>query len=138
MKIYSAPTMHAIFVVQPTQPIWLSWLHLVGCTQPTNLQLCSNQSTNHNSWFGVRESQKILLPRIPIFVDWSLTTVFFFFFSNNLDKVENESFQSWVIVQKYKCRTIIFRKLKKKVFGQRLMKIWSCFSDIVTQNICSD
>ena len=36
-------------------------------TQPSNLQLCSNQSTNHNSWFGVRETTRILLPRVSIF-----------------------------------------------------------------------
>ena len=40
--------MHAIFVVH----CWVNMKPL-NRTQPTNLQLCSNQSTNHNSWFRV-------------------------------------------------------------------------------------
>ena len=67
MKMYTVPTMHAIFVVR----CWVNMKTLYS-TQPTNLQLCSNQSTNHNAWFGVTGNPKIVLPRVPIFVDRSL------------------------------------------------------------------
>ena len=60
--------MHAIFVVH----CWVDMKPLYR-TQPNNLKLCSNQSTNHNSWFGMRGPPKILLTRVPIFADRSLT-----------------------------------------------------------------
>ena len=61
--MYTVPTMHATFVVH----YWVNMKPL-NRTQPSNLQLCSNQSTNHNSWFGVRGPQ----PRVTMFVDRSL------------------------------------------------------------------
>ena len=52
--MYTIHTIHTIFVVH-------SWVNTwpLNRTQPTNLQLYSDQSTNHNSWFGVRR------PRAP-------------------------------------------------------------------------
>ena len=47
--LYTVPTMHAIFVVHCRVN-----MKPLNRTQPSNLQLCSNQSTNHSSWFGVR------------------------------------------------------------------------------------
>ena len=62
--MYTVPTMHVRFVVH----CWVNMKPL-NRTQPTNLQLCSNQSTNHNSLFGVKGPPEIILPRVPIFVD---------------------------------------------------------------------
>ena len=67
MKTYTIPSMYAIFVVH----CWVNMKPL-NRTQLTNLQLYSNQSTNHDSWFGVRGPPKILLPWVPTFVDRSL------------------------------------------------------------------
>ena len=47
--MYTVPTMHATFVVHcrfNMKPL--------KRTESSNLQLCSSQSTNHSSWFGVR------------------------------------------------------------------------------------
>ena len=45
--------MHAIFVVH-------CWVNLkpLNRTKPANLQLCSSQLINQNSWFGVRGTPK--------------------------------------------------------------------------------
>ena len=45
--MHTVLTMHAIFVVH----CWVN-MRTLNHTQPTNLQLNSNQSTNHNLWFG--------------------------------------------------------------------------------------
>ena len=47
--MYATPTMHAMFLVH----CWVS-MKALNRTQRTNLQPCSNQLTDHNSWFGVR------------------------------------------------------------------------------------
>ena len=50
-------------------------------------------------------------------INRNLTKVFFLPF-NNPDKVKNGSFQSSEIIQNYKRRAIIFKKLKKENFWQ--------------------
>ena len=64
--MYTVLTVHAIFVMH----CWTNMKPL-NRTQRINLQLRSNQSTNHNSWLKVRGPPKILLPGVPIFVDRS-------------------------------------------------------------------
>ena len=64
-------------------------------------------------------------------INRNLTNVFFFlfFFFNNLYKVKIASFQNIMLIQKYKRKTIIIRKLKKKVLSKRLrylvMFLWN-------------
>ena len=63
--------MIAIFVVN----CWVNMKPL-NCSQPTNLQLCSNQSTNQPQFliWGERASKNIFAPS-PIFVDRSLCSI---------------------------------------------------------------
>ena len=58
--MYTASTMHTTFVVH-------CWVNIkpLSRAQPFNLQLCSNQSTNHNSWFGVRGPPKTVFALSP-------------------------------------------------------------------------
>ena len=72
LKMYTVLTIHAIFVVH-----CLVDMKPFNCTQLTNLQLYSNQSTNYNPWFGVRGPPKILLSWVSISVDQSLKTCTF-------------------------------------------------------------
>ena len=65
--MYTIPTMHAIFVVH----CWIS-MRPSNHTQPTNLQLYWNQSTNHSPSFGERGPPNILLLWVLISVNRSL------------------------------------------------------------------
>ena len=65
--MYIIPIMHAVFVVH----CWVS-MRPLNHVQPTNLQLYSNQSTNHCPRFEERGPSKVLLLWVSISVDRSL------------------------------------------------------------------
>ena len=82
--MYIVSTMQAIFVVH-------CWVNMkpFNRSQPSNLQIGSNPSTHHNFRLGVRGSPKILLPRVPLFVDQSVIVTLVFSTGLLLPLLEN-------------------------------------------------
>ena len=121
--------MHGISVVH-------RWVNMrpLNRTQPTNLQLYYNQSTNHSPWFGVMGPQKILLPRAPISVDWYLllrnhfycfTYAMYYFTYNNLFSTSVPLYETFRI-QTTKTLQPCFEKVSFKVFfleGENVKKL---------------
>ena len=69
--MYTVPTMHAIFFVH----CWVN-MRPLNNIQLTKLQLFSSKSTNYKLQpFEVRRPPKVLLPCVPISVDWSVYMV---------------------------------------------------------------
>ena len=104
--MYTVCTMHATFVVH----CWVNMKPL-NCTQLTNLQLCSDQSTNHNSQFGVRGPPEILLSRVPIFIDRTLSKSF----TIKLQEFKNHVLRS---LSQYTSHCLTYKRYQNRLMNQ--------------------